>query len=128
MAGNSSQAGNYPGGIDLFRAGRTCQLLITKHEQGSIENGRRPFLKNTVVFRGVDGLLDVELWGKDRELAGSVVPKFWSRAGEEIEVPTIFQPAVRAATEGASCVGCSHIHYLAADGTAGQGLLPWSLG
>src|ERR1700730_10047495 len=99
--------------IDLFRAGRTCQLLITKHEQVSIENGRRLSLKDTLVFRGVDGLLDFELWGRDRGSAGSVMPKFWSRAGDEIEVPAIFHPAVRAATEGASCVGCSHIHYLA---------------
>lgn len=100
--------------IDLFRAGRTCQLLITNHEQGSTENGRRPPLKSTLVFRGVDGLLGVELWGKDRALAGSVVPRFWSRAGEEIEIPAIFQPAVRAATLGATCVGCSHVHFLAA--------------
>jgi hypothetical protein len=98
--------------IDLFRAGRTCQLLITKHEQGSFENGRRPSLESSIVFRGVDGLLDVELWGKDRAIAGSVVPQFWSRAGERMEVPKIFQPAVRAATHGASCVGCSHAHYL----------------
>jgi hypothetical protein len=69
-------------------------------------------VQSTLVFRGVDGILEAELWGKDRHLAGSVVPKFWSRAGEEIEVPTKFQPAVRAATEGANCVGCSHIHYL----------------
>jgi hypothetical protein len=98
--------------IDLFRAGRTCQLLITKHEQGSIGNGRRPSLKNTFVFRGVDGLLDVELWGKDRDLAGSVTPQFWSRGGEVVEIPEAFRPAVRAATHGACCVGCSHAHYL----------------
>jgi hypothetical protein len=104
--------------IDLFRAGRTCQLLITKHEQGSIETGRRPLLKNTLVFRGVDGLLDGELWGKDRDITGSVTPQFWSRAGERIEIPSAFQAAVWAATQGASCVGCSHPHYLAGTLTA----------
>jgi len=98
--------------IDLFRAGRTCQLLITKHEQGSIEKGGRPSLKNSLVFRGMDGFLDVELWGKDRELAGSATPQFWSRGGEVVEIPEAFRPAVRAATHGASCVGCSHSHYL----------------
>src|SRR6202035_3277245 len=92
--------------IDLFRSGRTCQLLITKHEPETIENGRRPSLKNGLVFRGVDGLLDVELWGKDRDLAGSVTPQFWSRGGEVIEIPEALRPAVRAATHGASCVGC----------------------
>ncbi len=98
--------------IDLFRAGRTCQLLITKHEQGNIENGRRPSLKNSFVFRGVDGLLDVELWGKDRNMAGSATPQFWSRGGEAVEIPEAFRRAVRAGTHGASCVGCSHSHYL----------------
>ena len=98
--------------IDLFRAGRTCQLLITGSEQGSSGNGRRPSLKNTFVFRGVDGLLDVELWGKDLDLAGSVTPQFWSRGGEVVEIPEAFRPAVRAATHGACCVGCSHAHYL----------------
>jgi hypothetical protein len=98
--------------IDLFRAGRTWQLLITKHEKGSSENGRRPSLKNTLVFRGVDGLLDVELWGKERDLAGSATPQFWSRGGEVVEIPEAFRPAVRAATHGATCVGCSHSHYL----------------
>jgi hypothetical protein len=98
--------------IDLFRAGRTCQLLITKYEQEGATSGRRPSLKNTLVFRGVDGFLDVELWGKDRDLAGSVTPQFWSRGGEALEIPEAFRPAVRAATHGASCVGCSHSHYL----------------
>jgi hypothetical protein len=103
--------------IDLFRAGRTCQLLITRHGQGSIENGRRPSMKNTLEFRGVDGLLEFELWGKDRDLAGSVTPQFWSRGGEVVEIPEAFRPAVRAATHGASCVGCSHGHYLRAPNT-----------
>jgi hypothetical protein len=98
--------------IDLFRAGRTCQLLITKHELGSAANGGRPSLRSTLVFRGVDGLLDFELWGRDRDLAGAVAPQFWSRGGEVVEVPEAFRPALRAATHGVSCVGCSHNHYL----------------
>jgi hypothetical protein len=64
------------------------------------------------VFRGVDGLLDFELWGRDRDLAGAVAPQFWSRGGEVIEIPEALRPAVRAATHGVSCVGCSHSHYL----------------
>jgi hypothetical protein len=98
--------------IDLFRAGRTCQLLITKHEHGSFEGSRRPPLINSFVFRGVDGVLEGELWGKDRDLAGSATPQFWSRGGEVIEIPEAFRRAVRAATHGATCVGCSHSHYL----------------
>jgi hypothetical protein len=100
--------------IELFRAGRTCQLLITKHEPGNVENDRRPPLENRVLFRGVNGLVDLELLRACGDLAGrSVIPEFWSRAGEMLGIPAVFAEAVGAATQGASCVGCSHSHYLA---------------
>ena len=99
--------------IELFRAGRTCQLLITKHEPGKVENGRRPPLENTVLFRGVNGLLDLEVLRAGSDLAGrSVMPEFWSRAGEMVGIPAVFAAAVRAATKGVGCIGCSHSHYL----------------
>jgi hypothetical protein len=98
---------------ELFRAGRTCQLLITKHEPGKAENGRRPPLENSVVFRGVNGLVDSDPLRTGSDLAGrSVMPEFWSRAGELLGIPAVFAAAVAAATKGASCVGCSHAHYL----------------
>jgi hypothetical protein len=103
--------------IELFRAGRTYQLLITKHQPGPRENGRRPPLESTVVFRGIIGFLALELWGRDRESAESVIPQFWSRSGEVLEVSPGFEAAVRAATKGACCVGCSHAHYLTAPAT-----------
>lgn len=100
--------------IELFRAGRTCQLLITKHEPGKVENSRRPLLENRILFRGVNGLVDLDLLRAGSDLAGrSVTPEFWSRAGETLGIPAIFAAAVRAATQGVSCVGCSHSHYLA---------------
>jgi len=110
--------------IELFRAGRTCQLLITKHEPGTVENGRRPPLQNAVLFRGVNGLLDLEVLRAGSDLAGrSAIPVFWSRAGEMLGIPAVFAAAVGAATKGVSCVGCSHSHNLvtpvAAVGVAG---------
>jgi hypothetical protein len=105
--------------VELFRAGRTCQLLITKHEPEMIEIGRRPILENSLLFRGVDGFLDAELWGKDRRLAESVMPQFWSRGGEVVEIPAAFAAAVRAATKGVCCIGCSHAHYLGASAAVG---------
>lgn len=100
--------------IELFRAGRTCQLLITKHEPGKVENNKRPLLENRVLFRGVNGLVDLELLRKGGDLAGRpVTPEFWSRAGEMLGIPAVFAAAVGAATKGVSCVGCSHSHYLA---------------
>ena len=92
--------------IELFRTGRTCQLLITRHGPGKGEAGRRPPLENTVLFRGVNGFLHS---GEDE----TALPRFWSRSGEECEVPPLFAAAVQAATRGASCLGCSHAHFLA---------------
>ena len=100
--------------IELFRAGRTCQLLITKHQPGQIENGRRPPLENSMVFRGVNGFLDAGQSDKENHVTGSVIPRFWTRSGEEREIPPLFAAAVQAATIGAGCIGCSHIHFLVA--------------
>jgi hypothetical protein len=100
--------------IELFRTGRTCQLLITNHEPGTVEHGRRPPLENRVLFRGVNGTVDLELLRPRGDLAGrSFAPEFWSRAGERLEIPAAFAAAVGSATKGVTCVGCSHSHYLA---------------
>jgi hypothetical protein len=105
--------------IELFRAGRTCQLLITKHQPGEVENGRRPPLENRVLFRGVNGLLALDLLRTGNDVAGrSVMPEFWSRAGEVLGIPAVFAAAVAAATKGVTCVGCSHSHYLVTPVTA----------
>ena len=99
--------------IELFRAGRTCQLLITKHEAGKVENGRRPALENRVLFRGVNGLVGVDLLPAASDLDGRpVMPEFWSRGGEILGIPAAFAAVVGAVTRGANCVGCSHTHYL----------------
>ncbi len=100
--------------IELVRTGRTFQLLITRHEPGEAENGRRPPLENTVLFRGVNGFLQS---GEDEKaicLTGSALPRFWSRSGEAREIPPLFLAGVQAAAHGASCLGCSHAHFLAA--------------
>src|SRR5260370_30611052 len=47
--------------VELFRAGRTCELLITKHWPGEAKGARRPSLESKVLFRGVSGYLEVEL-------------------------------------------------------------------
>jgi hypothetical protein len=97
--------------IELFRTGRTCQLLITRHEPGKVENGRRPPLESRVLLRGVNGFLDAEQDDKENDLSCPAVPRFWSRAGEEREIPAKFAAVVRAATLGSNCCGCSHTHF-----------------
>jgi len=105
--------------IELFRAGRTCQLLISKHEPGNIVNGRRPPLESTALFRGVNGFLDGEPFGKKDYLRASAMPRFWSRGGEQREIPPEFVAAVHGATIGATCLGCTHTHCLIAPLAAG---------
>jgi hypothetical protein len=53
----------------------------------------------------------LELWGKDKDLRGCVRPQFFTRSGEEIELPFGFDEALKAATSGANCVACSHPHF-----------------
>jgi hypothetical protein len=108
--------------IEMLRVGRTWQLLITKHQPAAIENGRRPALENVVLFRAMNGFLDAELLGEKGESDGLAMPHFWSRAGEPREIPPIFEAAARAAARGATCVGCSHAHFLSASaGMVGTG-------
>jgi hypothetical protein len=100
--------------IEAFHTGRTWQLLITRHQPTAVEDGRRPALESTVLFRGVNGFLDAGIPDHAVGTETSELPRFWSRAGEPREIPPKFAAAVRAATQGASCVGCLHAHYLLA--------------
>jgi len=98
--------------IEMLRTGRTWQLLITSHEPGRTENGRRPSLLNTILFRGLNGFLTAG--GSGRDAGGFWIPRFWSRSGEEREITPLFASAIDAAARGATCLGCSHVHFLVA--------------
>ena len=100
--------------VDMFRFGRTCQLLIVKHEPLVEVPGKRPELKSTVLFRGVDGYLGLEPEGKGREAMGTMLPEFYSRSGEKNDVPVQFRAVVQAATLAVSCIDCRHSHFLLA--------------
>lgn len=97
--------------VEAFRIGRTWQLLVTEHRPGEVVRGKRPSLENSLLFRGVNGF--TESHGSEKSTAeDSPMPAFWSRAGERIEIPERFVAAVKAAAQGARCIGCSHSHYL----------------
>lgn len=100
--------------VEMLRTGRTWQLLITSHEPDRTEkeNGRRPSVVNTVLFRGLNGFLTAG--GSGTDPTGFSIPRFWSRSGEEREIPQVFASAVEAAARGATCRGCSHVHFLVA--------------
>lgn len=98
--------------IELFRAGRTYQLLITQHQPGHSDSGRRPLIESSVLFRGVNGFRDSTLSGNVNDSSAPKIPRFWSRSGEEHRIPSVFVEGVAAAVHGATCIGCSHAHFL----------------
>jgi hypothetical protein len=97
---------------DMLRKERTYELLITRHGLSLVTDGRKPKLECEIVFRGIHGRLELDLNGKDKAQAGGVGPTFYSLAGEESLIPEKFLALVRAATRGANCSGCTHMHYL----------------
>jgi len=102
--------------IDMFRSKRSYRLLVTSHRAGQSENGRRPTLQSKVLFYGAEGFLELELWGRDRDRAGLAAPQFYTRGGELLDLPQPLLRAVQAATRGATCVPCSHSHFLVCPG------------
>jgi hypothetical protein len=98
--------------IEVLRVARTYELCITCHRPATIETRQRPKLVADEIFRGEHGYLALELWGKDRDLSSCVRPQFFTRSGEEIDLPLEFDEAIKAATNGVNCVGCGHPHYL----------------
>jgi hypothetical protein len=98
--------------VEMLRTGRTYELLITQHRPGAANDGQRPPLEARLLFRGIHGRLDLDLSGKDKDKAGTVLPTFYSRAGEEVEIPKRFRQSVRAITGAVHCDGCFHCHYV----------------
>lgn len=91
--------------VEMARIGQTYQLLIVRHCVGPLSD-RRPAVKSTIVFRGVDGQLPDDL------LKQGLTPEFFTRAGEVKPLPNNLVNAVAAATAGVSCVNCRHCHGL----------------
>jgi hypothetical protein len=116
--------------VEMLRIGRTYDLCITKHQPLAVEAGKRPQLIAEEIFRGERGYLSLELWSREKELRGAVRPQFFTKSGEDIAVPENFEAAVKAATAGVTCVGCSHPHYsrLAADDPDGAISMPGANG
>src|ERR1035441_4877988 len=98
--------------VEMLRTGRTYELLITQHRPGLTNDGKRPPLETRLLFRGIHGRSDLDLSGKDKDKAGTVLPTFYSRAGEEVRIPKRFRQAVRAITGAVHCDGCVHCHYV----------------
>jgi hypothetical protein len=98
--------------VEMLRTGRTYELLITQHRPGATNDGKRPPLETRLLFRGIHGRLDLYFSGKDKDKAGTVLPTFYSRGGEEVRIPKRFRQSVRAITGAVHCNGCFHCHYV----------------
>ena len=98
--------------VEMLRTGRTYELLITQHRPGATNDGKRPPLETRLLFRGIHGRLDLDLSEKDKDKAGTVLPTFYSRAGEEVRIPKRFRPVVRAIVGAVHCNGCFHCHFV----------------
>jgi hypothetical protein len=93
-------------GAEMFRTEQTYDLLIVHHRLVASETHGRPKLISAVVFRGKQGHLSLELWGKDKAAAGKITPEFFTRSGERNEVPTDFVGIVQAVTKGVTSLSC----------------------
>ena len=98
--------------VEMFRRGHTYDLLITRHAPGVRENGKRPPLESKVLFRALEGYVALDPAKEHKDRRGSVIPAFYSRAGEAISVPVQFEAVLKAVASGANCIACVHSHYL----------------
>jgi hypothetical protein len=97
--------------IEMLRSERTWELAITLHTISVASDRERPQIVSKPIFRGRDGVLSVDLWKEEnRGLRGKLAPVFYSRAGEVLPLPPLFEEAIRKTTAAACCVGCKHTH------------------
>jgi len=97
--------------VEMLRTVRTCELAITLHTLSNVPSRNRPEVASTLLFRGRDGVLPIDLWkGEHRALRGKLTPIFYDRAGEVLALPQRFEEAIRKVTAAVCCVGCKHAH------------------
>lgn len=97
--------------VEMFRIEQTYELIIARHEARAGVDGKPPFVFSQVVFVGRHGYLSLELWGRDREAAGEIVPEFFTQSGERHEIPARFSTAVRAVTKGVTHLDCNSAQF-----------------
>jgi len=97
--------------VEMLRTVRTCELAITLHTLSRAPTRNRPEVASTLLFRGRDGVLPLDLWKDEHRAArGTLTPIFYNRAGEVLHLPQRFEEAIRKVTAAVCCVGCKHVH------------------
>jgi hypothetical protein len=98
--------------VEMLRTVRMCELVITLHSSSHAPGNIRPEVASTLLFRGRDGVLPLDLWKDEhRALRGKLTPIFYNRAGEPLQLPQRFEEAIRKVTVAVCCVGCKHSHF-----------------
>ncbi len=98
--------------LDMYRYESSYDLLVTRHWLHRDGERGRPKLRNEILYFARYGVLEWELWGKDKQYLGAVAPRFLGKNGEELPVPEKFRLAVFKMVEGVTTVGCRQPHLL----------------
>ena len=98
--------------LDIYRFETSYDLLITSHTLVSEEGTSKPKLETKIIFFHRFGVLERELWGKDKMFRGAVAPQFFMSNGSEARVSHVYQQAVFKMTEAVTCTTCKHQHLL----------------
>jgi hypothetical protein len=72
--------------LDMYRFETSYDLPITGHTLVTEDGIPKPKLETKLIFFHRFGLLERELWGKDKMFRGAVAPQFFSN-GSEARVP-----------------------------------------
>ena len=100
--------------VEVLRIKTTYEVLVVRYSLKVAEGRTRPRIHAELAFRGRDGHLPLDLSGKDKGLAGKIVPEFFTRAGERRDLPARYVEAIRAAVAGSNCILCRHQHFAVA--------------
>ena len=63
--------------LDIYRFETSYDLLITSHTLAPEESEPKPKLETKLIFFHRFGILERELWGKDKMFRGAVAPQFF---------------------------------------------------
>jgi hypothetical protein len=104
--------------LEMFRVGRTYELSLSRHSLRTDEGLSKPQIVSTVLFRGREGTLSLDLWApENRTLRGTVTPSFYTEAGEPRNLPRSFEDVVKVVTGALNCLACKHVHVAVARNT-----------
>src|SRR5580658_576998 len=97
--------------VEILRTVRTCELAITLHTLSHVPGRTRPEVASSLLFRGRDGVLPLDLWREEhRVLRGKLTPIFNNRAGEVLHLQQRFEDVIGKVTAAVCCIGCKHTH------------------